>query len=252
MTVLTLPWTVPAVVAGVLACTVPAAAGSWTVTQAAAIAGPATLAQHGGLASTQAVNAIVPGPQGTVVQSTQTVDAGGSFTLLQGAGSGNRQAGNLVEAARMLEAVQMFTAGAVTIVNNGGVGNRQALNMALAQAGDGGGIGLLRQTASVESLAFSIAGGESNRQAGNLAVGSTAGSSITQTLTCSQTVTYADTFTLGGSDNLQAGNAVFGGATIAGVTQEFVANGVTVTFLPEVDGVANIKAANYLETASFP
>ena len=236
------------VVTVLVAAAAPAAADSWTVTQKATIGSTTILAQDDNQGSTQAINAIMPGAGGTVVQATQSVAVGGRLTLSQAGGSDNRQAGNLVEAGTITEATQTLSAGATTIVQTAaGDNNWQALNMANATGG-GGGIGSIGQTATVESLNFALVGGAGNRQAGNLVAGSSAGSSITQTLTCSGTVTYADNYVIAGVNNLQAGNAVFGGTNVARVTQAFTANGVEVTALPETDGANNIKAANYLET----
>ncbi|ADW16302.1 hypothetical protein Despr_0108 [Desulfobulbus propionicus DSM 2032] len=241
-------WWMAAVVALLLFADEPAAADSWTVTQKATIGSPTILAQGDNQGSTQAINAIMLGDGGTVVKATQTVEVAGGLTLSQAGGSGSRQAGNLVEAGTITEALQTLSAGATTIVQTtAGDDNWQALNMANATGG-GGGIGSIGQTATVESLNFALAGGEGNRQAGNLVTGSSAGSSITQTLTCSGTVTYADNYVIAGVNNLQAGNAVFGGTNVASVTQAFTANGVEVTAPPEIDGANNIKAANYLET----
>ena len=241
-------WWMAAVVALLLFADEPAAADSWTVTQKATIGSPTILAQGDNQGSTQAINAIMLGDGGTVVKATQTVEVAGGLTLSQARGSGSRQAGNLVEAGTITEALQTLSARATTIVQTAaGHDNWQALNMANATGG-GGGIGSIGQTATVESLNFALAGGEGNRQAGNLVTGSSAGSWITQALTCSGTVTYAGNFVIGGSNNLQAGNAVFGGATATTVSQKFWANSVLVESLPETDGADNIKAANYLET----
>lgn len=240
-------WWMAAVVALLLFAAEPAAADSWTVTQKATIGSPTILAQGDNQGSTQAINAIMLGDGGTVVKATQTVEVARGLTLSQDGGSGSRQAGNLVEAGTITEATQTLSAGETTIVQTAaGNNNWQALNMANATGGVGG-IGSIEQTATVDSLNFTLVGGAGNRQAGNLVAGSSADSSITQTLTCSGTVTYAHNYGIAGANNLQAGNAVFGGANVASVTQAFTASGVKVTAPPETDETNNIKAANYLE-----
>ena len=241
-------WWMAAVVALLLFADEPAAADSWTVTQKATIGSPTILAQGDNQGSTQAINAIMLGDGGTVVKATQTVEVAGGLTLSQAGGRGSRQAGNLVEAGTITVALQTLSAGATTIEQTAdGVDNWQALNMANATGG-GGGIGSIEQTATVDSLNFTLVGGAGNRQAGNLVAGSSAGSLITQTLTCSGTVTYAANSFIGGSNNLQAGNAVFGGAKATTVSQVFWANSVLVESLLQIEGDNNIKAANYLDT----
>lgn len=240
----------PLVVAGLLGLARLAAADSWTVTQKATIGNSATLGQNNNQGSTQAVNAIMLGAGGTVVSATQTVEVADGFTLSQGVGNDNRQAGNLVEAGTITAATQSFSAGAVRIERTAaGNNNKQALNMALAVIGTGsGGIGTVTQTATVASLNFAIAGGDGNRQAGNLVDGASSGSSISQTLTCTGDVTYAGNYSISGTNNLQAGNAVFGGAG-TNPTQVFSANSVTLVGAEAPDASNNIKAANYLKTA---
>lgn len=238
----------PLVAAGLLGLAQLAAADSWTVTQKVSIGNSATLGQNNNQGSTQAVNAIMLGEGGTVVSATQSVEVADGFTLSQGVGDDNRQAGNLVEAGTITAATQSFSAGAVLIERTAvGSNNKQALNMALA-VGTGGGIGTVGQTATVASLNFAIAGGNGNRQAGNLVDGASSGSSITQTLTCTGTVTYTDNYSISGTNNLQAGNAVFGGAGTSPI-QVFSANSVTLNGAEAPDENNNIKAANYLKIA---
>ena len=189
----------------IIAIVVPnnAKADSWTVIQETTITmNQLSLTQNATKASTQAVNHINLNMTNGEIRGTQTFNGSGkNIVLVQNSTTNSRQTINGISAATVTFATQTVTANSISFNQNDGTGNIQAGNLIQTDSFTAGGI---NQSLNANTINFKVDGSEAqdltnNIQAANVIItGSGDSSGVTQTVTAT-TVTPS-------SNSLQALN----------------------------------------------